>query len=166
MKISLTAYTLLLATTIVYADRSDTLVENIKNAQNTSSNDIAIVQVSLGELIDKISILKIKELNIHDAEKLKHVKKELQNLEGSYQDVIIPSPELHELEHMLFETNQKMWQLEDDIRYLEQQKHFGEEFIELARLIFRSNDKRCQIKKHINELLGSGFHEVKQHPEY
>lgn len=122
------------------------------------------VDVSLGELVDKISILRIKQKFITDQEKLGHVNKEeavlteilnALNLEGI-------SPFLEEL----VEVNTKLWKIEDDIRDKERDKEFDEKFIELARAVYVTNDQRFDVKNRINSKFDSGLREVKSYQEY
>tara|TARA_Y100000590_G_C15507016_1_gene933922 strand:+ start:301 stop:684 length:384 start_codon:yes stop_codon:yes gene_type:complete len=126
---------------------------------------IVKIPVSLGELLDKISILLIKEQNIKDDKKLILVKEELKDLQKSKNQVLkgISSDKyLNEL----VEVNSKLWDIEDEIRDCERNKDFGENFIQLARSIYFNNDKRSKIKLEINSKYGSKIVEVKSYEEY
>lgn len=122
------------------------------------------VNVSLGELIDKITILKIKQQKISDPEKLKHIGNELDSLLETLKALGISGHE--DLESQLIETNTKLWEIEDDIREKERNKDFGEEFIQLARAVYITNDHRFELKAQLNSKFGSKFHEVKSYESY
>ncbi|MBT7610645.1 MAG: hypothetical protein HN576_12875 [Bacteriovoracaceae bacterium] len=121
-------------------------------------------EVSLGELIDKYTILTIKEKFIDDESKLIHIKKE--------KDVIfqvIDDLKLENLEPLLVELariNEVLWKIEDDIRDKEKKKEFDEKFIEIARSVYATNDLRFELKDKINSTFGSGIQEVKSYEEY
>ena len=122
------------------------------------------VPISFGELVDKITILRIKQNKIDDKEKRKFIEDELQVLVryfSSYTNVDIVR-EFTELESV----NKKLWDIEDELRVKESKKEFDKEFIELARSVYFTNDKRASIKKKINELTGSDIMEVKSYVEY
>jgi|TARA_Y100000004_G_C8630413_1_gene292694 hypothetical protein len=122
------------------------------------------VPISFGELVDKITILRIKQNKIDDKEKRKFIEDELQVLVryfSSYSSVDIVR-EFTELETV----NKKLWDIEDKLRVKESKKEFDKEFIELARSVYFTNDKRAEIKKKINELTGSDIMEVKSYVEY
>ena len=122
--------------------------------------------ISLGELLDKISILKIKIKNIQNAEKLALNNEELILLKKTLEDVFPDNIEIKEYLEKLIITNSKLWKIEDDIRECEQQKKFNQEFIELARLIYFTNDERSKIKLEINKKFGSKIVEVKSYKKY
>jgi len=124
------------------------------------------VEVSPGELIDKISILEIKLERIGDADKLANVKLEWETLCAARDGAIEPSDELERLSADLKEANGRLWAIEDDIRDCERSKDFGEAFVELARSIYITNDKRARLKREINELLGSRLVEEKSYAAY
>ena len=126
-----------------------------------------LVEVSNGELLDKISILELKMLKIEDEEKLINVHKEFdtlnplvvelfENHDGQLQN--------HYLE--LAKINGELWDIEDWIRDCEREKRFDKEFVELARSVYITNDKRCEVKKLINILTSSGLVEEKSYKEY
>lgn len=121
-------------------------------------------EVSLGELVDKISILKIKLQKISDAEKLIHVKKEEKSLSDTLAALKLDKIDYH-LEQMI-DVNLKLWKIEDDIRDLERDKNFGEEFIKLARAVYITNDERFKRKNTINTTYKSGLVEVKSYQDY
>lgn len=124
------------------------------------------VEISPGELIDKITILEIKLERIEDAEKLANVKHEFEVLSAARDDALEPSDELERLSAELKQANEKLWEIEDDIRDCERAKDFGDTFVELARAVYISNDKRSQLKLQINELLGSSLIEEKSYAAY
>tara|TARA_A100001011_G_scaffold399581_1_gene508948 strand:+ start:246 stop:629 length:384 start_codon:yes stop_codon:yes gene_type:complete len=121
--------------------------------------------VSLGELVDKISILIVKQKNITDQEKINQVKKELDFL----QETLIKHVKNSEIEsylNSLIEINSKLWVIEDDIRDCERKKQFDQKFIELARSVYFTNDKRANLKLDINTKFGSELVEVKSYGKY
>ncbi len=121
--------------------------------------------ISLGELVDKISILIVKENNIKDQNKLIEVKKEL----GFLNKTLIKYVSIDQIENYLNELtniNSKLWVIEDDIRDCERNKNFDEKFIELARNVYFTNDKRAKLKFDINKKFGSELVEVKSYEEY
>lgn len=122
------------------------------------------VSVSLGELVDKITILKIKKEKIRDPKKLSHVQKELQELTGTLKDLGLEGME--DFENELISINSSLWEIEDNIREKEREKAFDEEFISLARSVYFTNDKRFEVKAKINSHFGSSFHEVKSYESY
>ena len=121
--------------------------------------------VSLGELLDKISILIIKEKNIDDTQKQYHIKKELDSLNKTLEDSISQS-KVKEYIEKLIEINSKLWLIEDDIRDCERKKKFDQQFIDLARAIYITNDRRSEIKLEINKKFGSELVEVKSYEKY
>lgn len=121
-------------------------------------------EISLGELVDKLSILKIKLLKITDEEKLQHVRKEEKALADKLNSLGLKNIDFH-LQQMI-EINSKLWKIEDDIRDLERAKTFNEQFIELARAVYITNDERFKRKNTINTLYKSGLVEVKSYKDY
>ena len=121
--------------------------------------------ISLGELIDKISILKIKQKNIHDKKKLILINEELSLLESTLEDSVNDKKISLYLSNLL-SVNEKLWKIEDDIRDCERKKKFDENFIELARSVYINNDKRSEIKLEINKKFGSKIIEVKSYEKY
>ena len=125
------------------------------------------VEVSNGELLDKLTILELKLSNISDVKKLTNIRKEhdeLNPLAGQLFDSY--GDELKNLYKQLAEINSELWTIEDDIRECERNKDFGSNFVSLARAVYFTNDKRSEIKKSINLLTGSGFVEEKSYEDY
>lgn len=121
------------------------------------------IEVSIGEIVDKLSILQIKLENIEDNTKLVNIKKEFEYLEKIVFDDLSMERDDYE---MLLDINKKLWVIEDDIRDKERNSEFDNIFIELARSVYFTNDKRSQIKKEINTKYGSDFVEEKSYQEY
>ena len=121
--------------------------------------------VSLGELIDKISILHIKNINIKDEEKLKLIREELELLNQTL-NKHIKNNDIQNYLDSLIEINSKLWVIEDDIRDCERKKKFDQTFIDLARSVYITNDKRSEVKLEINKKFGSKIIEVKSYEEY
>ena len=121
--------------------------------------------VSLGELIDKISILHIKNINIKDEEKLKLIREELELLNQTL-NKHIKKNDIQNYLDSLIEINSKLWVIEDDIRDCERKKKFDQTFIDLARSVYFTNDKRSEVKLEINKKFGSKIIEVKSYEEY
>jgi hypothetical protein len=123
------------------------------------------IPVSVGELLDKLSILRIKTIKIQNPEKLEKVTHEyklLHELSQNYLGV----KEYFNLYDDLIATNSKLWEIEDKLRVLEKQKIFNKEFIELARKVYYTNDERFEIKNKINLLLDSEIQEQKSYEDY
>ena len=121
--------------------------------------------ISLGELVDKISILIVKKNNIKDKNKLNHVEKELAFLNETLAKHV-DNEEIASFLNNLISINSKLWIIEDDIRGCEKNKDFNENFIELARSVYFTNDKRAMIKLDINKKFGSELLEVKSYEKY
>ena len=121
--------------------------------------------VSLGELVDKISILHIKKNNIKDEDKLNLVKEELSLLNKTLIDHINKN-EIEQYLDTLIDINSKLWVIEDDIRDCERKKIFNQKFIDLARSVYFNNDTRSSLKLSINQKLGSNIIEVKEYTKY
>jgi hypothetical protein len=124
------------------------------------------VEVSAGELLDKISILEIKMERIKDETKLKNVRVELSHLINVQNRAVQFDARVKSLFQRLKETNESLWEIEDEIRAHEKAKDFGPEFIHLARMVYMKNDLRCHIKQELNEKLGSELKEEKSYTEY
>jgi len=125
------------------------------------------VEVSTGELVDKLSILEIKLLNIKDKKKIDNIYKELQTLNPHFQDLTDEyGLELKNLYIKLSNINKKLWGIEDAIREKELEKEFDKKFIELARSVYITNDQRAAVKKEINLLTKSELVEEKSYKEY
>ena len=123
------------------------------------------IEVGVGELIDKITILEIKQARINAPEKLKNIEHELKLL-NKVKAQLVQTMESDLLEQTLRQTNEKLWDIEDAIRRCEAKKQFDEKFIELARAVYFTNDKRCEIKRQINQLQGSQIIEEKSYDKY
>lgn len=124
------------------------------------------VEVSPGELIDKITILEIKLERMTDPAKLGNVRVEWQTLTAARDAALSPSARLDALTAGLKAVNERLWVIEDDIRDCERAKDFGAKFVELARSVYISNDERARLKREINELLGSRLIEEKSYAAY
>ena len=121
--------------------------------------------ISLGELVDKISILIIKQKNIIDETKLDHVKKELDFLQKTLMNYV-QQEEINNYLENLININSKLWNIEDDIRECERKKLFDQSFIDLARSVYFTNDERAKLKNDINKTFGSELVELKSYEEY
>jgi hypothetical protein len=124
------------------------------------------VEIAPGELIDKITILEIKTERMSDQAKLANVRIELDTLAKSRDAAIGKSAEMDRLSAELKKINEELWVIEDDIRDCERAKDFGAKFVELARAVYFTNDRRAQVKRQINELLGSRLVEEKSYAAY
>jgi hypothetical protein len=125
-----------------------------------------LVEIAPGELVDKITILQIKEEQITDPAKLANVRTELGILSAARDKAILPSRALDDLAAQLKQVNQDLWDIEDQIRLCEKAKDFGAKFIELARSVYFQNDRRAALKRQISELLGSKILEEKAYQPY
>ncbi|OFZ23888.1 MAG: hypothetical protein A2202_02445 [Bdellovibrionales bacterium RIFOXYA1_FULL_36_14] len=121
-------------------------------------------QISLGELVDKISILRIKKKFIKDKELLEHVEFEDKVLTEQLTQLQLTN--INDYLLKLIEINTRLWQIEDEIREKEKKQDFHAEFISLARSVYKTNDERFRIKNSINQLFGSLVKEVKSYKEY
>jgi len=122
-----------------------------------------LIPVSIGELLDKISILQIKLQEITDPKKLEFIGKEHFLLMQKLTDpTLIQHPKYQEL----YQVNLNLWHIEDEIRLKEKHRDFGEEFIRLARSVYKTNDQRANIKKYFNDLFQSEITEVKSYEDY
>jgi hypothetical protein len=125
------------------------------------------IEVSTGELLDKISILELKILKIENEEKLVNVKKEFDELNPLVVSLFeCYGSELQQLYLKLAKVNGELWDIEDWIRDCEREKRFDKEFVELARSVYITNDRRCDIKKEINIFTESGLVEEKSYKAY
>lgn len=121
--------------------------------------------VSVGELIDKLSILHVKQTKITNEEKLEYINKEfelLYNLSSGY----LNNPEIETLYYQLVETNSKLWDIEDRLRVIETEKRFEGEFVDYARKVYFTNDDRFRLKNEINNISNSEIREVKEYVKY
>ena len=124
------------------------------------------VPVSPGEVLDKITILEIKSERMSDPEKVHNVKAELALLQATWSENIRDTREIQSLHAPLKEINEALWEIEDDIRDKERAKEFDDRFIELARAVYVTNDKRSRVKKDLNLHLGSEIIEEKSYQDY
>ena len=120
-------------------------------------------EISAGELIDKITILEIKQDKINDNNKLVDIKKELLSLNEALKKAIPHVSNISSLADELKVINLKLWDIENNKRLAEKNNEFGKKFIELARSVYKTNDERSKIKLEINNVLGSNIKEVKSH---
>ena len=125
-----------------------------------------LVEVSVGELLDKISILEIKQEKIKDTEKLKFINEEHSILKDQFDKNVKSDQKLNELFETLKKINAKLWIIEDDKRQCEKDKDFTEKFIKLSRDVHFLNDERAKIKLKINNLTGSKIREIKEYTDY
>jgi len=125
-----------------------------------------LVEVSVGELFDKISILEIKKEKIKDPEKLKHINEEYNVLDEQIKKNVNSDEKITKLFHTLKEINSKLWVIEDEKRLCEKNSDFGENFVQLSRNVHLLNDKRANIKLEINNITGSKIKEVKEYTNY
>jgi hypothetical protein len=125
-----------------------------------------LVPISPGELLDKITILRIKVARIQDATKLVNVKLELALLEQTWRDAGCATPAVAQDERALQDVNERLWDIEDRIRDKEAKQSFDRDFIELARAVYVCNDERAAVKRRINVQLGSRLVEEKSYKQY
>ena len=125
-----------------------------------------IVEVSIGELFDKISILEIKQEKIKDPDKLKFISDEHSVLKDQLDKNVKSDDKLENLFQSLKEINAKLWVIEDDKRQCEKEKDFTEKFIKLSRNVHFLNDNRAKIKLEINNMTGSKIKEIKEYTSY
>ena len=132
----------------------------------TKKSKKILSEISAGELLDKISILEIKLEKIKDKNSKEEIKKEYKILKRIQNSSINLDVKIKELFNSIKEINIKLWNVEDKLRVCEKNKDFGKNFIELARGVYFTNDKRSKIKSEINKILGSNIKEVKQYVKY
>ena len=125
-----------------------------------------LIEVSVGELFDKLTILEIKQEKIKDSEKLKYINDEYSILKDELNKSVRTNPKLDELFNSLKKINAKLWVIEDDKRLCEKNSDFGEKFIKLSRDIHFLNDDRAKIKLGINNHTGSKIKEIKEYTKY
>ena len=125
-----------------------------------------IVEVSIGELLDKVSILEIKQEKIKDTEKLRFINNEHSVLKDQLEKSVKSDEILNKLYQSLKNINSKLWLIEDEKRLCEKEKDFGEKFIKLSRDVHFLNDDRAKIKLEINNHTGSKIKEIKQYTKY
>ena len=125
------------------------------------------IEISIGELVDKLSILEIKLLNIKDSQKLTNVYKELETLNPYFQDLLDEyGVDIKNLYTKISKINKTLWDIEDHIREKEAKQEFDKEFVELARSVYITNDQRAAVKKEINLLTKSELVEEKSYKDY
>jgi len=125
-----------------------------------------LVEISPAELIDKLTILEIKLELIEEEGKRANVKREYSLLISAYQATIVETEPLRELTSTLKRINRELWDIEDNIRAEERAQSFGARFIELARSVYRTNDRRAAVKRQINAMLNSPIPEEKSYADY
>ena len=128
--------------------------------------DHILIPTAPGDLIDKLTILRLKEERIADEAKVTNVRVEKEALMETAKAHVPPSAELDALWNELYQINGELWVIEDDVRECEKAKDFGETFVKLARAVYITNDRRAQVKKKINLLLGSALIEEKSYADY
>jgi len=132
----------------------------------TRTHEAIFVPISVGELIDKITILRLKSERISDSSKLTHVHAELAALTVIYTSLIEEHEGLEPLTTELHRVNEALWEIEDEIRELDHRRDFGVSFVALARSVYLRNDERAAIKQRINRLTGSAFVEEKSYADH
>ena len=120
-------------------------------------------EISVGELVDKITILEIKKAKMSNEKKLEDIKKELESLNQTFKEFIPNDSVIKNHMDQLKNINSKLWDIEDGKRELEKKQDFSEKFVELARSVYKFNDQRAKIKSEINKTLGSNIKEVKSY---
>ena len=125
-----------------------------------------IVEISIGELLDKISILEIKQEKIKDPEKLRFIRNEHSILKKQLEENVKSDEKLNDLFQLLKDINAKLWVIEDDKRQCENEKNFNDKFVKLSRDIHFLNDDRAKIKLEINNHTGSKIKEIKEYTKY
>jgi uncharacterized protein YukE len=124
------------------------------------------VPVSPGEVLDKITILEIKSERMSDPEKVANVRRELALLQETWSKSVAEDDVVRQLHAQLKEINEALWEIEDDIRDKERAREFDKRFIELARNVYFTNDRRSEVKKQLNLHLGSQIIEEKSYQDY
>ena len=132
----------------------------------TNKSKKILSEISAGELLDKISILEIKIDKIKNKNNLLEVQKEYKSLKKTSDSNIEFSDRINQLSKEIKEVNLQLWVIEDKIRICEKNKDFGKNFVELARSVYSTNDKRSKIKSKINEIVGSNIREIKEYVDY
>ena len=136
---------------------------NIVKYNIINKMDKILAEISIGELVDKITILEIKKEKIVDKNKLNDIEKELISLNATMKKYIPDQKKINSFKNDLKNVNLKLWNIEDGKRLAEKNNKFDEKFIELARNVYKFNDKRAKIKLEINISLGSNIKEVKSY---
>ena len=142
--------------------------QNMKNLGSFSvdGKNALLAEVCTGELIDKITILELKLAHFADAEKRANVQREYDALSAVWEREVAPGLEVVALRAELKEVNAELWEIEDAIRDQERAQDFGAEFVRLARAVYRTNDRRFDLKRRINEATGSRLKEEKGYAAY
>jgi hypothetical protein len=138
----------------------------VRLIQSVSPMSEILVPVSFGELLDKISILQIKSERMSDAAKLVNVRNELNALDSTWAAHPAAAQDITALRTELKAVNERLWDIEDDIRLKEKAQAFDDSFVQLARSVYIQNDERARIKKDINLALGSSYVEEKSYQDY
>jgi hypothetical protein len=138
----------------------------MESPQRGNPSGAVLAPVSVGELIDKIVILEIKAARISEPAKLTEVSKELNLLNQIEYGTVECRQEIKLLKDDLRRINETLWDIEDHIRDCERRRDFGPDFIQLARAVYITNDRRAVLKREINEVSGSAIKEIKAHPAY
>lgn len=134
------------------------------NGRHAMSDSLITIPVSVGELIDKITILELKGQHIRDPKKLGNIRTELDHLRR-IRDGLAALDKIVDLETSLFTVNSELWQVEDALRMLETEQDFGDQFVTLARSVYKLNDHRAALKYEINQITGSGIVEEKSYAQ-
>jgi hypothetical protein len=124
------------------------------------------IPISCGELVDKLTILEIKGQHITESEKLNEVKKEFKELSVTFKTLLKSNPLIQKYYDQLLNINTELWLIEDEIRVCEKNNDFGDNFIKLARSVYKTNDKRFHLKNDVNKLFNSNIKEQKSYKEY
>ena len=132
----------------------------------TAPSPLPYAPISIGELVDKITILEIKARRLRDPRKRDAVSKELSLLNEIDYAMGERGVTINAVKDELRQVNEALWDIEDRIRDCEREQSFGEEFIQLARAVYKTNDRRAELKRRINEISGSALMEVKSHAVY
>ncbi|MFV1966393.1 MAG: DUF6165 family protein [Pirellulaceae bacterium] len=132
----------------------------------TKQSEAITVEIAAGELMDKITILEIKTERIEEVSKLANIRTELDMLLAARDRALVVTTRLEPLIADLKSANEHLWEIEDEIRECERHKEFGPRFVELARSVYRTNDRRCAIKRQINQISGSRWTEEKSYKDY
>jgi hypothetical protein len=137
-----------------------------KAVEKKTVNEGILVEIAPGELIDKITILEIKLEKISDPAKLANIRHEYEILTAVFRSHLTETSQVATLTRDLKDTNLQIWRIEDDIRDHERDGNFGENFVKLARSVYRTNDKRAELKRRINDLMNSKIVEEKSYSAY
>ncbi len=142
------------------------VTNSFSSIEQQPQKSIVTIPISTGDLVDKITILEVKTQRISDPQKKANILYEWNKLIGILEQQIPITPKLLNLKKELLQTNEKLWDIEDAIRIKEARQQFDNEFIELARNVYYTNDHRTSLRRSINELTGSRIIDEKQYPKY